>query len=310
MSITVTVDPATAGANLHARLAEAMTTAPTVNTGEMARSIAVREVDRAYGILGARTGRMTSSSRDRGARWMHIAVDEMTNERVSADAFRSAYMGVDYGVDRDSLYNRLMYGVSSDDLYRHMIPGDWDMPAQQKPIEPAAKVDAPSRTLLVRTAVTVDDGTGDARAKLAIEAETLLGYTPLREHVKVTGLLRRVLAKLEIEPLDEASVNAYKAQMVRHYDTHGKMQMPTWRLKKLSDFALPVPEFVLRKAVDIKKELPQAEFYVDHLAVDPFLIVSLEAIPDGVFNVPSRNLDPETQAYIEVWDEPKFEEGM
>jgi hypothetical protein len=207
-------------------------------------------------------------------------------------AFYRRYMGVDHGRTEGSVFSSMMMG-------------DWTAFP-----EPVALVDAPGRKMLTSTAVAVDDGSGDARARFAIEVEALLGYTPLREYVKVTGLLRRVLAKLEIEPLDEASVNTYKAQMVRHYATHKKLSQPTWRLTQLADFALPVPEFVLRKAVAIKKALPQARFYVDHLAVDPFLIVSLEVIPDGVFNVPSRKLDPETQAYIEVWLEPKFEASV
>ena len=84
----------------------------------------------------------------------------------------------------------------------------------------------------------------------------------------------------------------------------------TWRLTSLKNYAQPVPELVLQKAVEIKRELPEAEFFVDQLAVDPFLLVSLTGIPDYSRNTPSRNLDPETAAYVEVWAEPKFEAEM
>jgi hypothetical protein len=85
--------------------------------------------------------------------------------------------------------------------------------------------------------------------------------------------------------------------------------MPTWRLMKLRSYTAPVPEFVLQKAIEIKRELPEAEFYVDQLAIDPFLIVSLVDLADWSTNK-DRKLDPETAAYVEVWSEPKFEATM
>ena len=149
----------------------------------------------------------------------------------------------------------------------------------------------------------------DPRKKLAAEAEDLLGYTVLREELRTPGTLRRVLAKLEITILEEASVDKYKAQMVEHYRTANKMADPTWRLTALrhAEAKQRVPDFAVLKAIEIKRELPEAEFYVDQLAIDPFLIVSLKPILDNMRNTPSRNLDPETAAYIEVWGEPEFE---
>ena len=167
--------------------------------------------------------------------------------------------------------------------------------------------------MLTRVPVVSLD-TADENFALAIEVEDLLGYTPLREHIKAPGRLQRALARLQIEVLDESSVDAYKAQMVLHYDTHNKMAQPTWRLTALADYALKIPLFVLSKAVQLKRELPEARFYVDHLAVDPFLIVC--AGPNGddpqdhVVNVKTRDLDADTQAYIEVWSEPRFEAAL
>jgi hypothetical protein len=202
---------------------------------------------------------------------------------------RNAFIGVDYSAQQErriiAELNAAYHGASM--------------------VQSGALIDAPSREILARLPITSEpDAT--PRAALATESELLLGYKPLREAVKSQSALHAVLAKLEIDVLDEVTVNAYKAQMVQHYATHKKMIEPTWRLAKLSEYNQPVPEFVLRKACDIKRELPQAMFYIDQLAVDPFLIVSLKPITDYLINR-ERGLDAETQAYIEVWDEPKFE---
>jgi hypothetical protein len=172
-------------------------------------------------------------------------------------------------------------------------------------------VEAPERTMLKRVPVEVQDlDLSHPRQALAAAAEDLLGYTPLRQELRAPGSLKRALAKLEIEILDQASVDQYKVQMAEHYWTTGKMKDPTWRLTKLGNYTQPVPEFVLQKAVEIKREVPAAAFYVDQLAVDPFLIVSLGPLKDWVVNAPSRALDPETAAYVEVWSEPKFESSL
>jgi hypothetical protein len=180
------------------------------------------------------------------------------------------------------------------------------------PLRPAA-VEEPPREMLKRISVEVPEvDLGDARQKLAVEAEVLLGYTPLRQELRAPGALRRALAKLEIAILEEESVNQYKKQMVEHYQTTGKMPMPTWRLTPLKNYAQPVPEFVLAKAVSIKRELPEAEFIIEQLAVDPFLIVSLVPLQDftsGAFTL-QRMLDPERAAYVEAWAEPKFEASL
>lgn len=203
------------------------------------------------------------------------------------------FLGIDYGVTERSIMRDLMRHGSFEWIYLNQ-----PMSAFAEPVA------APSRATLTRVpavdlAVPCD--------QLAVEAEMLLGYAPLLQHTCTPGRLRRALAKLEIEVLDQASVDAYKKQMVQHYASHKKMLDPTWRVTSLREYRQPVPEYVLAKAVSIKKELPEAEFYVDQLAVDPFLIVSLTLVKDTWTNVASRELDAETQAYIEVWDEPKFE---
>lgn len=171
-------------------------------------------------------------------------------------------------------------------------------------------VQEPSRSMLKRLAVEVPEvDLADEDKKLAIDAESVLGYKPLRRALHMPGELRRVLAKLELAVLDQESVDEYKAQMAAHFETTGKMLAPTWRLTRLENYTQEVPKFVLRKAVEIKRELPEAMFFVDQLAVDPFMIVSLSDLPDFVINQ-KRTLNPELSAYLEVWSEPKFEATM
>ena len=69
-----------------------------------------------------------------------------------------------------------------------------------------------------------------------------------------------------------------------------------WQKTKLSVYRGEIPEFVLRKAIQIKKATPGfLEFFVEHIGKeDPFLIV--------------RFLEKEY--YVEVWDEPKFESQL
>jgi hypothetical protein len=169
----------------------------------------------------------------------------------------------------------------------------------------------PSRDTLKREVVTIPTiDLSQPRQRLALETATLLGYQPLARALKIPGRLREALAKLEISVLEQESVDAYKDQMVGHYETTNKMPMPTWRLYPLRSYHMEVPEFALQKAVEIKRELPEAEFYIDQLAIDPFLIVSLGDLPDYSSNQKSRFLDPEVSAYVEVWSEPKFEATM
>lgn len=169
-------------------------------------------------------------------------------------------------------------------------------------------VEEPSREMLTRVKVEADDvDLSDPRRRLATEAEALLGYTPLREELKAPGRLRQALAKLEIEIFDQKKVDSYKAQMADHYRTAEKMIDPTWRITPLSKYSKPVPEFVLAKAIEIKRELPEANFYIDELAIDPFLIVSIGKLPDFAVNQPSRGLDAEMAVYVDTWSEPKFE---
>ncbi len=224
----------------------------------------------------------------------------MAGSPINMGPFTSALTGLEYGSGAS---------LGSGPLYQFGYSAGADA-ALAEPAFVRQFVPEPSRAMLKRVAIEVEEAdlVGEDQ-KLATEAEAVLGYMPLRVAMRLPGTLRRVLAKLEIEVLEEASVDAYKAQMAAHYETAGKMPMPTWRLSPLEHYTQEVPTFVLRKAIEIKRELPAAKFYIDQLAIDPFLLVSLTDQPDWMHNR-SRTLDPEMAAYIEVWLEPKFEAEM
>jgi hypothetical protein len=195
----------------------------------------------------------------------------------------------------------------------HSTVMDWPETTGLPAEEPPTPVEAPERTMLKRVPVEVEAiDLNDPRKKLATEAEMLLGYMPLAKELHTPGMLKCALAKLEITILEEKSVFAYKKQMAEHYRTTDKLEDPTWRVTSLKEYTEQVPEFVLQKAVEIKRELPEAMFYVEQLAQDPFLIVTLEPLTDFVSHERTleRELDPETAAYVEVWSEPKFEAMM
>lgn len=151
------------------------------------------------------------------------------------------------------------------------------------------------------------------RLALATRAADLLGYHGLTADVTgqtavITkqGKLSETLRTLDIEVLDTATVIDYQLDEVRrltrehiledNFDdwTTGYFSAAQWQHTKLAEYARPVPEFVLEKAVRIKEALPQVEFYIQHLSdpkSDPFLIA---AIGKEIY-------------YIEAWDEPRFE---
>ncbi len=64
-----------------------------------------------------------------------------------------------------------------------------------------------------------------------------------------------------------------------------------WERLPLAEYQEEVPLYVLQKAVEIKRRLPAAEFYIEQRAEDPFLIVTCG----------------EREEYIEAWREPRFE---
>jgi hypothetical protein len=133
-------------------------------------------------------------------------------------------------------------------------------------------------------------------ADLAAEASKLLGYHVLLKEIHKP--LLQLLSKLEIEILDKDKVKTYQAQIVnklgRNFsDEDEDADDYYWEKASLSGYNQPIPEFVLAKAVEIKKANSSVEFQVEYLekVADPFLIAVLA----------------HESYYLEVWDEPKFE---
>lgn len=153
---------------------------------------------------------------------------------------------------------------------------------------------------------------GDSRQALAIEAEDLLGYTPLRKDAGAPTKLQRLLSELEITPFEITTVIEYKDKMHAHFQAKAEerdRKQPNawvryttevkWADVPLASYGKPVPEFVIRKCLEIKKHAPEATFFVDELreerhTLDPFMVVVLGG----------------ERAYIEVWDEPEFEKAL
>jgi hypothetical protein len=76
---------------------------------------------------------------------------------------------------------------------------------------------------------------------------------------------------------------------------------PSWDKTRIEQYREPIPEFVLNKAIQIKKAMPEVRIYVQHLSEhpDPFLIVATK-------HKDYECLDAQ-ELWVEVWEEPKFE---
>jgi hypothetical protein len=149
---------------------------------------------------------------------------------------------------------------------------------------------------------------------LAAEAQEVLGYKVLQAAQQETekgSALQLALAKAGIEVLNATQVQTYQTEMLKERTTElfnqwllnpsGTFFGPGWNKTKIADYKQPVPEFVLNKAVQIKRLLPEVRIYIQHLTdhPDPFLVVATK-------HKDYECLDAE-EFYIEVWEEPKFE---
>jgi hypothetical protein len=168
---------------------------------------------------------------------------------------------------------------------------------------------------IIKTSALPEVDMENERVSLALEAEDLLGYTPLRKDVKAPSRLHRVLAALDIQILDKDDVGSYKIKMQQHHQaiatnenkSRTKIVTVAWKMIPLKEYKKPIPEFVLRKCTQIKREIPEATFLVDELTreertVDPFMIVSLAG--------DKKTFDVDNMAYLEVWDEAEFEKTV
>jgi hypothetical protein len=142
-------------------------------------------------------------------------------------------------------------------------------------------------------------------------AKELLGYSPNIENLAKSNEIHIVLAELGIEILNWRQVLLYQADayhQARLEELQKATKLPSsrswhwkdWQQTKLADWKQPIPLHVIEKANQIKKRLPNVEFFVESLSEnpDPFLVAKL--------------VDPQAswranEYFIEVWEEPKFE---
>ena len=149
---------------------------------------------------------------------------------------------------------------------------------------------------------------------LAAEAQEVLGYkllaTTQEKEPEKHSELALILAKAEIPVLNAEQVKLYQTELLKDRSIVAFNEWlknpermfwgPGWEKTEIAKYPLPIPEFVLNKAIQIKKLLPEVRIYVEHLSEhpDPFLIVATKH--------ETYDFDGET-FYVEVWEEPKFE---
>jgi len=168
--------------------------------------------------------------------------------------------------------------------------------------------------------VELDLSEGTPLRTLADEARELLGYSVLADKAeaptqqKDVPELRLILDSLEIVPYTKESVVEYKdrrkdevnrvalADFLKSENPHNESYYcHDWRMTKIEEYKLPIPEFVLNKALQVKKAMPNVSIYIEHLTVDPFLVVQTDDKGrNGQWYYTERY-------WIECWDEPKFE---
>lgn len=141
---------------------------------------------------------------------------------------------------------------------------------------------------------------------LADEAAVVLGYSAQGQTVVEAGQLATALADLDIEVLNEREVLTYQFEQLaresikRIGDAYTSLKNGwrndlAWTAQPIDKFTSPIPDYVLNKAIQIKKALPEVELLVESLGVDPFLIARLK----------KSSYDYEGY-YVEVWDETSF----
>src|SRR5260370_396508 len=149
---------------------------------------------------------------------------------------------------------------------------------------------------------------------LASRAKNVLGFNFLADRVLPAKTLSAVLKELDIQPYKQSTVDSYKAAKLAEVKAsrekssrrglYGISERVLWKRVPISEYKKAIPEFALRKAVQVKEANPHAQLFVEELQVvrsrpvardfDPFLVASTGT---------------ET-FYIEVWDEKKFESRL
>lgn len=149
---------------------------------------------------------------------------------------------------------------------------------------------------------------------LATDAKEILGYNWMKKKYAKENLLF-TLNKLDLEVLNQSDVNHYKIDKCTELNQKAGFNQYGWEQTEISEYRQDVPEFVLNKAIEIKREAPDCRIVVEHIAnIDPFLVVQVghtENEASDLFSLMSYRTKskfvPDEQYFIEVWDEPKFE---
>lgn len=226
------------------------------------------------------------------------AIMEMSQQVAAAEAEASAHRTVVRFVRSALLDDGLNGNVAVAELPAAAKP-DRDSILRRHPIQPD----------------DVAEAVDTMQADLARDAERLLGYRVMRARLRLPDPLLAALAKLEIEPFDVSTVGQYKAEMVEYAQSEARRldaaegvdrysvmaRVASWKVYRLDQYSKPVPEYVLEKALQIKRECPAAGFQIEELDVvkDPFLIVTGPGELRGSIVIPQRY-------HIEVWDEAEF----
>lgn len=105
-------------------------------------------------------------------------------------------------------------------------------------------------------------------------------------------------------------------------DMRGKRKSTTWQYVSLNGYQGAIPEYVLSKAIEIKKQYPLANFAIDQLFEqtehtpirqrDPFLVAHTSQ-DDGSnrYYDYSQSVSGSSELYyIDVWDEKEYERTM
>jgi hypothetical protein len=149
---------------------------------------------------------------------------------------------------------------------------------------------------------------------LASEAKEVLGYSVLSQAISEPTehtALEIALASCGIEVLNAEDVATYQRELLIERTSAmlqewlknptGTFIGPSWDKTKIEQYREPIPEFVLNKAIQIKKAMPEVRIYIQHLSEhpDPFLVVATKHKNYEILD--------EQELWIEVWEEPKFE---
>lgn len=164
---------------------------------------------------------------------------------------------------------------------------------------------------------------------LADEAETVLGYSLMKESItKADGEdkkeLSRTLRSLDISILKMSDVLEYQLEQLHELTaslcekwiarnegvaTWDRFQGPAWVMTKIEEYKQPIPSFVINKAVQIKRAMPDCGIFISHLEQhpDPFLIVRSTREKTYSWGTADEKIE---EYAVDVWAEPKFEARM